>query len=112
MTASCSHEVEQYSLLETFSDPSLVLSVTSPQYSPQHPPASSPWCLHPDCLPVRGISWLAANNITYQDCVEEEPGAAWCIGDPTVLQWEGGHFVLSDQSYGKYTSDSYFLSKL
>ena len=102
MTASCSHEVEQYSLLETFSDPSLVVSLTSPQYSPQYSPASSSWCLHPDCHPLRGVPWLAANNISGQDCVEEEPGAAWCLGDPTVLQWQEGKFQLSDQSYGVF----------
>ena len=99
--ASCSHEVEQYSLLEPYSDPSLVVSLTSPQYSPQHPPASSPWCLHPDCHPVRGVPWLTADNITNQDCVEEKGGTAWCLGDPTVLQWQQGEFQLSDQSYGE-----------
>ena len=99
--ASCSNGGDQYSVLETFSDPDLVMTVSSPKYSPQYP-APSRWCLHADCHPVRGVAWLDATNITGSDCVEEEGGTAWCLGDPTVLEWQDGHFRLSDQSYSKY----------
>ena len=101
MTAFCSNGGDQYSVLETFSDPDLVMTVSSLQYSPQYP-APSPWCLHPDCLPVRGVPWLDSTNQSVLDCVEEEAGTAWCLGDPTVLEWQDGHFRLSDQSYSKY----------
>ena len=100
VTASCSHDVDQYTVLETWSDPGLVMSVTSPQYRPQYP-APSPWCLHHDCQPVRGVPWLADNNLAGPDCLEEKPGAAWCLGDPSVLHWQDGHFRISNQSYEK-----------
>ena len=96
VTASCSHDVEQYSVLETFSDPDLVMSLTSPQYSPQYPPDPT-WCPHQDCLPASGVPWVAANlSVSGPDCVEEEAygWAAWCLGDPTTIlrtgdnQWE------------------------
>ena len=102
VTASCSNGGDQYSVLETFRDPDLVMSASSLQYSPQYA-APSPWCLHPDCHPLRGVPWLAAaTSFRGSDCVEEESGTAWCLGDPTVLQWQDGEFVLSDQSYSKY----------
>ena len=101
VTASCSNGGDQYSVLETFRDPDLVMSVISAQYSSQYSPPS-PWCLHPDCLPVRGVPWLAAaTNLTGPDCVEEEAGAAWCLGDPTLLHWQDGRYRLSNQSYDK-----------
>ena len=99
VTASCSNKGEEYTVLETYSDPSLVLSLASlasPLYRPQYPPPT-PWCLHPDCEPVRGVPWLA-KNIAGPDCVEEE-GGAWCLGDPALLLWKDGQFRLHDKSY-------------
>ena len=96
VTASCSHDVDQYSVLESFSQPDLVMSLTSPQYSPQYPPDPT-WCPHQDCLPASGVPWVAANlSVSGPDCVEEEAygWAAWCLGDPTTIlrtgdnQWE------------------------
>ena len=94
--ASCSNGGDQYSVLETFSDPDLVMSVTSPQYGPQYP-ADPTWCPHPDCLPARGVPWVATNlSISGAGCVEERGYGwpAWCVGDPTIIlrtgdnQWE------------------------
>ena len=87
VTASCSHDVDQFSVLESWSEPGLVMSVTSPQYSPQYP-ATPRWCPHPDCLPASGLPWRAANiSARGPDCVEEAGygWAAWCLGDPTVI---------------------------
>ena len=104
VTASCSHEVDQYSVLETYSDPSLVLSLTSPSYRPRYP-APSRWCPHTDCLPASGIPWKAANiSVTGPDCVEEAGygWAAWCVGNLSLIIREdttaGSLWTLSQDS--------------
>ena len=104
VTASCSHEVDQYSVLETYSDPSLVLSLTSPSYRPRYP-APSRWCPHTDCLPASGIPWEAANiSVTGPDCVEEAGygWAAWCVGNLSLIIREdttaGSLWTLSQDS--------------
>ena len=95
--ATCSDGGESYTVLETFSSSSLVMSVSDPpEYSPLYP-ADSPWCPHPDCLPAAGLAWQADPQLAGPDCVEEEGygWSAWCVGGPSLILWTGQTFSLS-----------------
>ena len=94
LTVSCSNQVEPVSQFQAYSNDKEYLMIKKiSQHMKQQEDAE--FCLHEDCIPAAGITWIEKDGNSGKDCLKTDDGTATCL-KPSKLEWIQTSFFLKE----------------
>ena len=86
LTVTCSNQVEPFSRILAYTDANQVFAVKKKTYNKVHQIDQS-FCLHDECLPSIGKTWMTRDEQTGEDCIKAN-SKAFCIIS-SKIKWNG-----------------------